>query len=60
MNSILLAVDLLLLAAKIAPKIAPAVRELIESFKKEPVEDISQEEFELRIDAAIAKLPVWE
>ena len=60
MGSLFLIVDMLVVLANAYPKIAPGVRDLIEMIKGEPVEDITQEEFEARIDEAIAKLPVWE
>ncbi len=60
MAQIFLIIDLLVVLAQAYPKIAPRVRDLIEMIKGEPVEDITQEEFEKRIDEAIAKLPKWE
>ena len=53
-------IEALLLLAKMIPKAAPLVKDLLTMFRGEQVEDITQEEFELRIDAAIAKLPAWE
>ncbi len=55
-----LIIEMLLAIATAVPKMAPAVKDLLLMFKGEPVTDITQEEFEARIDAAIAKLPVWE
>ena len=46
--------------AQTIPKITPLVKDLIAMLKGEIVDDITQEEFETRIDAAIAKLPPWE
>ncbi len=60
MAQIFLIIDLLVVLAQAYPKIAPGVKDLIEMIKGEPVEDITQEEFEKRIDEAIAKLPKWE
>ncbi len=60
MSSIFLVVDLLVVLANAYPKIAPGVKDMIEMLKGEPVEDITQAEFEARIDAAIARLPAWE
>ncbi len=59
MNPILI-IELLVAIATAAPKLAPGIKDLLLIFKGEPVVDISQEEFETRIDAAIAKLPPWE
>ncbi len=56
----LMIVELLLLIASAAPKLAAPIKDLMLILKGEPVTDITQEEFEARIDAAIAKLPVWE
>jgi len=60
MQSLFLIIDLLVVMSNAYPKIAPKIKDLIEMFKGEPIEDITQEEFEARIDAAIAKLPKWE
>ena len=59
MSTIAIIEALLALATRI-PKAAPLVKDLLAMFRGEQVEDITQEEFELRIDAAIAKLPIWE
>ena len=60
MGSAILVIELLTLIGQAIPKIAPGIKDLLTMMKGEPVEDITQEEFEARIDAAIAKLPVWE
>ncbi len=60
MSQIFLIIDLLVVLANAYPKIAPKVKDLIEMIRGEPVEDITQEEFEKRIDEAIAKLPKWK
>ncbi len=60
MAQIILIIQLLGLIADVYPKLAPRVKDMLELLKGEPVVDITQEEFESRIDAAIAKLPVWE
>jgi hypothetical protein len=60
MPSAILIIELLVLVGNAVPKLAPNVKALLEMLKGEPVTDITQEEFETRIDAAIAKLPVWE
>ncbi len=60
MAQIFLIIDLLVVLAQAYPKIAPGVKDLIEMIRRESVEDITQEEFEKRIDSAIAKLPKWE
>ena len=60
MPQIALAIELLVLVAQTAPKLAGPIKDLLEMLKGEPVEDITQEEFEQRIDAAIAKLTPWE
>lgn len=60
MDKLSLVIELLLLIASVVPKISPAIKDLLLMMKGETVTDISQEEFEARIDAAIAKLPVWE
>ncbi len=59
MNAIAI-IEALLALATMIPKAAPLVKDLLAMFKGEQVEDITQEEFEARIDAAIAKLPAWE
>jgi hypothetical protein len=60
MSSVILIIELLSLIAAAVPKVAPAVKDILEMLKGEPVTDITQEEFEARIDAAIAKLPPWD
>ena len=60
MANVLLIIDLLVLIGQAVPKLAPNVKSLLDMLKGEPVTDITQEEFERRIDAAIDKLPVWE
>ena len=60
MGQIFLIIDLFVVLANAYPKIAPRVKDLIEMIKGESVEDITQEEFEARIEEAIAKLPKWE
>jgi len=60
MDKFSLVLELLVLIANVYPKIAPAIKDLMLMIKGETVSDISQEELEARIDAAIAKLPVWE
>jgi len=60
MGTATLVIELVLLIAAAIPKLAPAIKDLLEILRGIPVEDITQEEFEARIDAAIAKLPVWE
>ncbi len=59
MDTFNLVLSLLVLAAQAYPQITPAISDLIKSFKPGNV-DITQEEFERRIDEAIAKLPQWE
>ncbi len=53
-------IEALFSLAQMIPKAGPLVKDLLAMFKGEIVTDITQEEFEQRIDAAIAKLPVWE
>lgn len=60
MAQIILIIQLLGLIADAYPKLAPRVKDMLELLKGEPVVDITQEEFEARIDVAIAKLPPWE
>ncbi len=60
MGNLFLIVDLLVVLANAYPKIAPKVKDLIEMIKGESAGDITQGEFEKRIDEAIAKLPKWE
>ena len=60
MGNIGLIIQLLLIVADAVPKLTPKIKDLFEILKGEPVTDITQEEFEARIDAAIAKLPPWE
>ena len=60
MNSVVLVIELLSLAAQVVPKIAPMIKDLLEMIKGMPVEDITHEELVVRVDAAIAKLPSWE
>lgn len=60
MGSITLVIELLVLVAQVIPKLAPGIKDLMLMLKGEVVVDITQEEFEARIDAAIAKLPPWE
>jgi len=60
MGKVLLAIELLVLAGQAVPKLAPGVKDLLNMIKGERVKDITQEEFEARIDAAIAKLPPWD
>ncbi len=60
MGNIGLIIQLLLVVADAVPRLAPKIVDLFEMLKGEPVTDITQEEFEQRINAAIAKLPVWE
>ncbi len=55
-----LIVELLTLLANTIPKIAPAIMDILKMLKGESIMDITQEELEQRVDAAIAKLPVWE
>lgn len=55
-----LIIELLVAIASAVPKLTPGIKDLLLILKGEPVVDISQEEFETRIDAAIAKLPPWE
>lgn len=55
-----LIIELLTLIANLVPKIAPSIKDLLDMMKGITVTDITQEEFEARIDAAIAGLPVWE
>jgi hypothetical protein len=55
-----LIIGILGMVADIYPKAAPMIKDIYLMIKGEPVTDITQEEFEARIDAAIAKLPVWE
>ena len=59
MNPVLI-IELLVAIAGAIPKLAPGIKDLLLILKGEPVVDITQEEFEIRIDAAIAKLPPWE
>jgi len=59
MDKFALVLELLVLIANVIPKISPAIKDLMLMIKGETVADISQEEFEARIDAAIAKLPPW-
>ncbi len=51
--------ELLTLVANTVPKIAPGIKALFDMMKGIPVEDITQAELEARVDAAVAKLPVW-
>jgi hypothetical protein len=60
MGNIGMFIQLLLVIADAVPRLAPKIADMFEMMKGEPVTDITQEEFEQRIDAAIAKLPVWE
>lgn len=53
-------IELLVMIATAVPKLAPGIKDLLTMLKGEPVVDITQEELELRVDAAIAKLPAWE
>jgi hypothetical protein len=46
--------------AQMIPKAVPLVKDLLAMLKGEPVTDITHEELVTRVDAAIAKLPVWE
>lgn len=55
-----LLIELFSLIAQAVPKLAPGIKDLLLLLKGEAVEDITQAEFEARIDAAIAKLPPWE
>jgi hypothetical protein len=55
-----LIIELLVLIAQTVPKLVPPIKDLLLILKREPVTDITQAEFEARIDAAIAKLPIWE
>ncbi len=55
-----LILNLLVMVSQAYPKISPAIADIIKSFKPGDVPDITQEEFERRIDAAIAKLQPWE
>jgi len=60
MAQALMIIQILGLIAELYPKVAPAIKDIMESFKGEPVVDITQAEFEARIDAAIAALPEWK
>ena len=60
MAILFLMLDVLGVLAQAEPKIAPMVRDIYEMIRGKQIEDITQEEFESRIDAAIAKLPKWE
>jgi len=53
-------IEALFSLAQLIPKAVPLVKDLFTILGGEPVTDITQEELEQRIDAAIAKLPVWE
>lgn len=59
MNPVLI-IELLVAIASAVPKLARGIKDLLLILKGESVVDITQEEFEIRIDAAIAKLPPWE
>jgi hypothetical protein len=60
MASVTLVIELLVLIAQAVPKVTPAVKDILAMLKGEKVPDITQEELELRVDAAIARLPIWE
>ena len=60
METIALVIQLGLLIAEKMPSLAPKVKEMFDLLKGKAVEDITQEELEIRINMAIAKLPVWE
>jgi hypothetical protein len=55
-----LIISILGVVADVYPKAAPMVKDIYLMIKGEPVADITQAEFEARIDVAIARLPVWE
>jgi len=56
----LMVIQILGLVAELYPKMAPAIKDILDSFKSEKPDDITQAEFEARIDAAIAALPEWK
>ena len=60
MNNILLALQALSLVAALYPKLAPMIKDIMDSLKGEDVVDITHEELVARVDAAIAGLPPWE
>ena len=58
--TITLIIELLVMIAKVVPKLVPAINDLLEILKGEPVEDITPEEAKARIKAAQDALPPWE
>ncbi len=53
-------IQLLLMIAKEVPELAPKVKDMFDILRGVTVVDITQEEFEARIDEACTKLPIWE
>ena len=58
--TVALIIGLLTLIAQEAPVLIPKIKELFEILRGTDVQDITHEELVARVDAAIAKLPVWE
>ena len=58
--TVALIIGLLTLIAQEAPVLIPKIKELFEILSGTDVQDITHEELVARVDAAIAKLPVWE
>jgi hypothetical protein len=62
-STVTMIIQLLVLIAEAIPKLAPAIQTVFETMKKmfagESIPDITQEELEARIDAAILQLPEW-
>ena len=59
MAAVTIIITVLGLVAELYPKVSPMIKDILLAIKGEPVPDITQEEFEARIDAAIAALPEW-
>ena len=60
LGTLQLILSMLTMIADVVPKIAPGIRDLFQMLKGVPVVDITQEELEMRVDAAVGKLKVWE